>query len=131
MKELTIEQISVLLGNGFFSQEELSVYREYDPTRLGCSLENRFIILADERSYVHQEYELMDLLMEAAYGEDGMNWRLIEQRLIQGVEPSSDSTAGCPFYADELIVLTPVGSEESYFFDVTAYLSPINQQPSD
>ncbi len=129
--ELTDKQIKVRNDNGFLSPWQLSVYREYDSTRLGCSLENRFCILDEEGDYVGQEYELMDMLMEAAYGEEGMNWRLMQQSLIQGEEPSSDGTLKCPFYADELTVLTPSGAEESYFFDVTAYLLSSNRSSSD
>lgn len=128
---MDINQIKVLKDNGLSLPEELSVYREYDPARLGCSLENRFYIMEEDGDYVGQEYELMDMLMEAAYGEDGMNWLLMQQRLIQGKEPSLDGTIMCPFYADELTVLTPQGYEESYFFDVTSYMLSINRFLSD
>lgn len=123
---LTEKQIKVLNDNGFLSPWELYVYREYDSNRLGCSLENRFYILEEEGDYVGLEYELIDMLMAAAYGEDGMNWRLMQQSLIQGEEPSREGATMCPFYADELTVLTPEGSEESYFFDVTSYMLSIN-----
>ena len=68
---LTREQQLMLKDNGFSSPEELIDYRNYDPNRKGCNLEDRFVIRSEEENAVHCEYEMLDLLMEMAHGPMG------------------------------------------------------------
>lgn len=118
-------QSDMLFDNGFSSPEELAVYRNYDPNRPGCNLGRRFYVFEEGPGYVHCEYEMLDLLMEVAYGPEGRNWRLIQQSLLTGEEPSLDGQEMRSYYVDELTILTPDGIEETFYFDVTSHmLSP-------
>lgn len=124
---LTQEQSEMLLDNGFSSPEELMVYRNYDPSLPGCNLENRFYVFEEGPGYVHNEYEMLDLLMEVAHGPDGLNWRLLKQRLISGTEPSLDGKEIHTYFTDEMTILTPDGKEESFYFDISAHMISMEQ----
>ena len=112
----------MLFDNGFSTPEELMVYRSYDPTRKGCNLERRFFVFEGGPEYVHCEYEMMDLLMGMAYGPFGEYWRLINQSLLMGEEPSLDGNEMRPYYVDELTIMSPDGIEETFYFDVSAHM---------
>lgn len=129
--EITQAQSDILFDNGFFTPEELAVYRDYDPRRPGCNLERRFYVFEEGASYVHCEYEMLDLLMEVAYGPKGRKWKLLKQRLLAGTEPSLDGKEMCPYYADELTLLTPDGIEESFYFDVSAHMLSVDNDSFD
>lgn len=111
----------MLFDNGFSFPEELAVYSTYDSQRKGCNLENRFYVMDDGPGYVHNEYEMLDLLMEVAHGPDGRLWKLIRQELKTGFEPSMNGEIECPFYVDILTIRLPGGMDEKYYFDVTAW----------
>ena len=87
---LTREHHLMLKDNGFSSPEELFVYRNYDPKRRGCNLEDRFVIRSGEDNAVHCEYEMLDPLMEMVHGPMGREWKLVRQELKSGLEPSQD-----------------------------------------
>lgn len=122
MNEITDSPSDMLFDNGFFTAEELVVYRNYDPKRPGCNLEQRFYVFEEGPGYVHWEYEMVDLLMEMAYGPEGRNWKLLKQRLLTGREPSLDGKEMRPYYADELTILTPDGVKETFYFDVSSHM---------
>lgn len=110
----------MLQDNGFSSTEELVVYHEYDASRLGCSFENRFVIKTEGSSYVHNEYEFLDLLMQTAHGPAGREWELVRQQLIEELEDTPDSDMPCPCCVDEMTIQLPGRLEETYYFDITA-----------
>lgn len=110
----------MLFDNGFFSPKELSVYRSYDPKRLGCNIGNRFYVFDDGPEYIHNEYEMLDLMMEIAHGSEGRAWKLILQELKTGFEPSMNSDTEGPYYVDVLTIRLNGGVDEKYYFDVTA-----------
>lgn len=112
----------MLFDNGFSSPEELAAYRIYDPNRPGCNIRLRFYVFEEGPDYVQHEYEFLDLLMESAYGPEGLSWKLLQQSLITGTEPSLDGKEMRPYYADELTILTPDGIEETFYFDVTSHM---------
>ncbi len=114
----------MLKDNGFSSTEELFVYRKYSTKRIGCNLEDRFVIRSGEENAVHCEYEMLDLVMEVAHGPVGRRWKLVRQELETSFEPSQDGDLECPYYVDILTIRLPGRPEEKYYFDVTAwYLS--------
>lgn len=131
MMNLTSKQSELLFDNGFSSAEELAVYRNYDPSRPGCNLERRFYVFEEGPGYVHCEYEMLDLLMEVAYGTEGRNWKLLQQCLLTGEEPSLDGKEMCPYYSDELTLLSPDGIEESFYFDVSAHMLSVDNDSFD
>lgn len=121
---LTREQYLMLKDNGFSSPEELFVYRKYVTERVGCNLEDRFVIRSGEENAVHCEYEMLDLMMEVAHGPWGREWKLVRQELKSGLELSQDGEVECPYYVDILTIRLPGRADEKYYFDVTAwYLS--------
>ena len=128
---LTQEQSDMLFDNGFSSPEELMAYRNYDPKRPGCNIENRFYVFEEGPGYVHNEYEMLDLIMEVAYGIEGLRWKLQAQQLISGWEPTLDGKEMCPYYADKMTILTPDGKEESFFFDVSAHMLSMEEVFTD
>ena len=114
----------MLKDNGFSSPEELFVYRKYVIERVGCNLEDRFVIRSVEENPVHYEYEMLDLLMEVACGPIGREWKLVRQELKSGLELSQNGDMECPYYVDVLTIQLPGRPDEKYYFDVTAwYLS--------
>lgn len=121
----------MLFDNGFSSPEELAVYSTYDLQQKGCNLENRFYVMDDGPGYVHNEYEMLDLIMEVAYGPEGRRWKLQEQQLISGWEPTLYGKEMCPYYADKMTILTPDGKEESFFFDVSAHMLSMEEVFTD
>ena len=124
---LTREQHLMLKDNGFSSPEELFVYRNYVPKRMGCNLEDRFVIRSGEENAVHCEYEMLDLLMEMAHGPMGREWKMVRQELKSGLEPSQDGEMECPYYVDVLTIQLPGRTEEKYYFDVTAWYLAIER----
>lgn len=124
---LTHEQQTMLKDNGFSFPGELIDYRNYDPNRKGCNLENRSVFRSGEENTVHCEYEMLDLLMEIAHGTMGREWKLVCQELESGLELSQDDDVECPYYVDVLTIQLPGRLDEKYFFDVTAWYLSIDR----
>ena len=124
---LTSIQERILKGNGFSSPEELVAYRDFDPKRLGCNQEHRFVIHIEEETAAHCEYEFLDMLMEVAHGPAGREWSLVHQRVMEIWETETDGTTVCPYYINELTVRIPSRSDEKYYFDVTAWYLSIDR----
>ncbi len=131
MINLTQEQSNMLFDNGFSSPEELALYSKYETQRLGCNLENRFYVMDEGSGYVHNEYEMLDLLMEVAHGPTGREWKLVRQELKTGFEPSMNGDIECPYYVDILTIRLPGGQDEKYYFDVTAWFLSMDRFEPD
>ena len=120
-------QGKILKDNGFSSPEELGVYRDYTPKRLGCNPEDRFVIRVEEEAAAHCEYMFLDLLMEAAHGPAGKEWKMVFQRVTEKWEMEPDGKTRCPYFIDELTVQLPGRPEEKYYFDVAAWFLSIDR----